>query len=343
MPERNIIVIGGSAGSIEVLKDLVAELPSTLSAALFITVHVSADSPGMLGEILDRAGPLPAHLAEDRAPIQKGHIYVAPPDYHLLLEAGWMRLTHGPKENRSRPAIDPLFRSAAYAFGPQVIGVVLSGMLDDGTAGLWAIKDRGGIAIVQEPSDALYSSMPQSALRYVSVDYRLGVKEMAALLQQLVYEPVAETEERPMPEALAIETGIALGDHALRSGILHLGEPSLFTCPECHGVLIQIEEGGIVRFRCHTGHAYSQQTLLAEVDEAIELTLWSTIRTIDEKALLLHQMAQQLSATQENDLAQQLIRKANEVEQRSQRIRELVLRDSLTKLDEPEKVDPRAS
>lgn len=171
MRQRDIVVIGGSAGSIEALQTLVAALPSTLPAAILVVVHMSADSPGLLPEILDRVSQLPVAAATDRAPLRSGHIYVAPPDQHLLVEPGWMRLTRGPKENRFRPAIDPLFRSAAYAFGPQVIGVVLSGMLDDGTAGLWAI--------VQEPSDARYPSMPESALYYVAVDYRLlrtGVK-----------------------------------------------------------------------------------------------------------------------------------------------------------------------
>ncbi|MEZ4731199.1 MAG: chemotaxis protein CheB [Caldilineaceae bacterium] len=325
MRQRDIIVIGASAGGIEALKTLVATLPSTFPAAIFVVVHMSASSPGLLAGILDNAGPLPVLQATDQAAIRKGRIYVAPPDHHLLLEAGWMRVTHGPKENRFRPAIDPLFRSAAYAFGPQVTGVVLSGMLDDGTAGLWAIKDRGGMAIVQEPREALYSSMPQSALKYVAVDHRLLISEMAPVLEELARTPLAEEGEAPMSEALAIETRIALEDNALESGVLQLGKPSLYTCPECHGVLMQIEEGELVRFRCHTGHAYSQETLLAEIDEMIEAGLWNAVRTMDEKALLLRRMAQANGAQSEGDTERRFHQKAAEVTQRAQLIRQLIL------------------
>ncbi len=324
MGQRDIIVIGGSAGSIEALKTLVAALPSTFSAALFVVVHMSAESPGLLPEILDRASQLPVVPAEDRAPIRSGHIYVAPPDHHLLVEPGWMRLTHGPKENHFRPAIDPLFRSAAYAFGPQVIGVVLSGLLDDGTAGLWAVKDRGGVAIVQEPQEARYPDMPQSALRYVAVEHRLPMQAMADVLVRLVHESLAEEGVQPTSEALAIETKIAFEDNALQSGVLRLGKPSFYTCPECHGVLVQIEEGNIVRYRCHTGHAYSQEALLAEVDEAVETSLWNAVRTLDEKTLFLRQMAQQLPTPAHTDLAQRLTAKADEVEQRAQVVRRAV-------------------
>jgi len=284
MRQRAIIVIGGSAGSIEALKTLVAALPLTLPAALFIVVHMSTDSPGLLSEIFDRVSPLPVAPATDQAPIRTGHIYVASPDHHLLVEPGWMRVTRGPKENRFRPAIDPLFRSAAYAFGSQVIGIILSGMLDDGAAGLWAIKDRGGIAMVQEPSDALYPSMPQSALHYVAVDYCLPISKMAGVLAQLLREPLAEEGERPLSEALAIETKIALADSALQSGVLHLGKPSSYTCPECHAVLVQIAEGDIVRYRCHTGHAYSQEALLAEVDEVVENSSWRSRTALSSSA-----------------------------------------------------------
>lgn len=333
MPQRDIIVVGASAGGIEALKTLITDLPATFPAAIFVVVHLSAESPGLLPTILDHVAQIPVVEATDQAPIRAGHIYVAPPDYHLLLEPGWMRVTYGPKENRFRPAIDPLFRSAAYAFGPQVIGVVLSGLLDDGTAGLWAIKDRGGLAVVQEPGEALYPSMPQSALRHVAVDSRLRMREMAAVLTGLVCEPLTGEmtgemtveSEVPMSDALAIETKIALADNALQSGVLRLGQPSYFTCPECHGVLVQIEEGDIVRFRCHTGHAYSQETLLAEVNEAIELGIWNAVRIMDEKILLLRQMAQQLSTHSNADLAQRFTAKAEEVAQRSQLVRQFVL------------------
>lgn len=236
-----------------------------------------------------------------------------------------MRVTHGPKENRFRPAVDPLFRSAAYAFGQEVIGVVLSGMLDDGTAGLWAIKDRGGIAVIQEPAEAIYGSMPLNALRYVTVDYRLPMADMAAQLEKLVHEPLVDEGELPMSERITVETKIALEDNAFKSGILNLGKPSFFTCPACHGVLVQIQEGELVRYRCHTGHAYSQEALLSEVDESIELGLWNAVRTMDETILLLRQMADQVSTQGDDERAQRFRQKADDVEQRSQQVRQFAI------------------
>lgn len=322
---RDMIVIGASAGGIEALKTLLAQVPATLPATIFIVVHLSAESPGLLAQILAYGSQLPVVQATDQAPIQQGYVYVAPPDQHLLLEAGRLRLTHGPKENRFRPAIDPLFRSAAAAFGPRVIGVVLSGMLDDGTAGLWAIKDRQGIAIVQAPSDALYPSMPQSALRYVAVDHQLPISDMAALLAELVHPPLVQEGASPVGERLVIETNIALADNGLRSGVLQLGMPSFYTCPECHGVLIQIEEGRLMRYRCHTGHAYSPETLLAELSKSVEDGLWNTVRTMDEQVLLLQQLTAQGRATQEPAYADQLHAEAARVLANAQLIREVAV------------------
>ncbi|HEX8145479.1 MAG TPA: chemotaxis protein CheB [Pyrinomonadaceae bacterium] len=178
MPTEQIICIGASSGGIETLRTLVTGLPADFSASIIVVLHTSAESPGILGAILDRSGPLPAANAVNREHIQPGRIYVAPPDYHTLVEPGTIRLMRGPKENRFRPAIDPLFRSAASVYGPMAVGVILSGNLDDGTAGLRAIKQLGGTTIVQDPEDALFSSMPRSALEHVRVDYCLPVAEM---------------------------------------------------------------------------------------------------------------------------------------------------------------------
>ena len=290
MSHRDLIVIGASAGGIEALQTLVAGLPAAFPAALLVVVHVSAQSPRVLARILDRAGALPADYAADGAVITQGQIYVAPPNTHLVVEPGRLRLTQGPKENRFRPAIDPLFRSAAAHYGPRVVGIILSGMLDDGTAGLWSIKDRGGLAVVQEPNEAPYASMPESALKHVVVDYRVPVTTMGSLLTRLVTELRPREGDTPMTEMLAIENKIAWGDPALPSGVLGLGTPSLYTCPECHGVLLQVQAGPVVRFRCHTGHAYTLASLLAEVNESVEATLWSTVRVLEEKVLLLHHL-----------------------------------------------------
>lgn len=340
-PQRNIIVIGASAGGIEALEALVSRLPQDFGASLFVVVHLSADSPGILPNILERAGKLPALSARDGDAILPGHIYVAPPDHHLLLEAGHVRVTRGPRENRFRPAVDPLFRSAAYTYGPKVIGVILSGALDDGTAGLWAIKDRGGLAIVQEPGEAINPSMPLNALRYVRVDHRLPVAGIAQALTRLVDEGVTERGAAPVPDAsqpdfsqpdtkqpdaLQIETTIALEGNPLEAGVMQLGPLSPYTCPECSGVLMQLQEGGILRFRCHTGHAYSVESLLAGIGESIEKTLWNTVRVLEENMLLLRHLGSHAADQQDEGLARRLGFKAQAAEDQVQIVRQLALR-----------------
>ena len=212
MPKHDIIVIGASAGGIEALIELFSVLPQDLPAAVFVVCHLSPQSEGVLPAALSRNGNLRAVNATDREQIIPGRVYVAPPDHHLLVEPGFVRVTQGPKENRFRPAIDPLFRSAAYAYGPRVIGVVLTGALDDGTAGLWAIKERGGLAIVQDPDDALFPSMPLSALTNVQVDYRVPLSEIAPLLVRLVSEPAGEEEVQAMSDNMGIEVKVAAED-----------------------------------------------------------------------------------------------------------------------------------
>lgn len=220
MASRDIIVIGASAGGLEAMRDIVRDLPEDLNAALFLVRHISPSSYSVLPTILAKAGKLPVEHAIEGEPIRSRKIYLAPPDRHMLLEPGRVRLTMGPKENRFRPAIDPLFRSAAYSFGPRVIGVILSGALDDGTAGLWAIKDRGGIAVVQDPDEAQQSSMPLSALNNVDIDYRLPASEIARLLVRLTCEPIGEGGDQPISNQLEIETRIASEDNSLDSGTI---------------------------------------------------------------------------------------------------------------------------
>jgi len=335
MSNQDIIVIGTSAGGIDALKVIASGLPQGLKAAVFVVMHISADSPGILAEILNRAGPLPALKATNQDPIQLGHIYVAPPDRHLLLEENYIRLTAGPKENRFRPAIDPLFRSAAEVYGPRVIGVILTGGLDDGTAGLWTIKQQGGTAVVQDPKDALYPSMPWNALQHVAVDYCLPVKEIAPLLAHLVNAPAKESAPS-VSEEVRIEVNIAKEDNALEAGVMKLGAPSNFSCPECHGVLLQIKEGDRVRFRCHTGHAYSLESLLGEITERIEESLWDTIRSVEESVLLLRQMADQLSQHNHTAAAAILRQKAQEAQQRSNLVRQAVMSHETLSGDEYE-------
>src|SRR5262245_7512145 len=195
MAKRNIVVLGGSSGSFEVFKTIANGLPADLDASIFIVWHMSPDIPGILSQVLTRVGPIEARQAKDREPIRMGRIYVARPDHHLVIDDSHLRVARGPKENRFRPAIDPLFRSAAYTYGPRVIGVITSGALDDGTSGLWAIKQRGGITIVQDPADAEIASMPESAIQEVDVDYIVPASKIAGLITRIVKQEVDAGEE----------------------------------------------------------------------------------------------------------------------------------------------------
>ena len=315
MPGRDIIVVGASAGGVEALRALVAGLPKEFPGTVFVVMHTAPDSPGVLAQILDRAGPLPALNAANRERFRPGHVYVAPPDQHLLLEPGAMRLTRGPKENRFRPAIDPLFRSAAQVYGPRVVGVILTGGLDDGVSGLWTIKRLGGLAVVQHPEEAYMPSMPLNAIAQVEVDHTLPLAEIPPLLARLASTTVAEQGGYDVPEDLEIEVKIAMEENALESGIGKLGSPSIFTCPECHGTLLQLKENGRTRYRCHTGHAFSADSLLAELTESVEETLWSAVRSIAECAMLMRHMSEHVRES-DNGAYERFLEKARDAERR---------------------------
>ena len=326
MRGRDIIVIGTSSGGIDALKELAAGLPRDLRAAVFVVLHVAPYSLGILPELLERSGPLPASNAKDLEPIEPGRIYVAPPDQHMLLDpSGYVRVTRGPRENRFRPAIDPLFRSAAYAFGRRVVGVILTGWLDDGTAGLWAVKERGGTTIVQHPDDAFAPAMPLNAIKHVEVDHITPLKDIAPLLVRQTETPAAEEGVRPVSEEMETEVKIAREDNALESGIMKWGEPSVYACPECHGVLLQLKEGGNLRFRCHTGHAYSVDSLLAEYGEKTEESLWSAIRAIEEGVLLMRDLAKHFGERHNDEDAEALLKKADESQERANLVRRAVM------------------
>jgi two-component system, chemotaxis family, protein-glutamate methylesterase/glutaminase len=334
MPGHDIIVIGASAGGIEALRVLVAGFPHDLQASIFVVLHLSPTGPSVLAEILTQSGLLPGTQVVKGELMAPGHIYVAPPDHHLLVEQGHVRVTRGPKENRFRPSVDVLFRSAAYAYGSRVIGVILTGALDDGTAGLWAVKDRGGLAVVQDPQEARHSSMPQSALRHVSADACLPLAKIAPKLVQLSGEPATAERDHLVSKKLAIEARMAWGNHMLDSGVLELGRPSPYTCPDCHGTLLQLQDGSFPRFRCHTGHAYSPNSLLADVTESLEHSLGNTLRLIDEKVLLLRHLAQHARDRNDVMLAELAEQKARDAEQSSELIREFLIRQETLSEDQ---------
>ena len=319
---NDIIVVGASAGGIEALKELVGALPEDFSASIFIVLHTAPDAPGLLPDILDRVARLTTKKAEDGERINAGTIYVAPPDRHLLVEPNRLRVTRGPKENRFRPAIDPLFRSAAQTYGPRVIGVILTGYLDDGTAGLWTVKQLGGTAIVQDPKDALVPFMPQNALAHVNVDYCLPLAEIAPLLVRLTTEAAEEEGVYPVPKEVEIEVNIAKEQKAIDAGVLQLGEPSNYACPECHGVLLQLKEGPLYRFRCQTGHAYSLESLLTDITEKMDDALWNSIRAFEEGELFMRHMAEHLDLGDNSHSAQSVLKRADETKRRANLMRQ---------------------
>ena len=323
MQTKHLVVIGASSGGIEALRDLVKNLPADFPAAIAVVLHTSPDSPGVLPGILSRAGPIPAVIPRDKQRLEPGRIYVAAPDFHLLVEPGQLRVAKGPRENRFRPAIDPLFRSAAQVFGPATVGVLLSGSLDDGVAGMWTIKQLGGTTIVQDPDDALFPSMPESAIRNARIDHVAMIQDIGPLLVRLTASPVVG-EQEPAPRAIDIEVKIAKEEDPVESGVHDLGHPSRLACPECHGVLLELKEGGRLRFRCHTGHAYSMESLLADVNEGIEKALWNTVRAMQEGTLLMERMVEHTEEAHPATDTSRLAARARELDAQSDVLRGMI-------------------
>jgi two-component system, chemotaxis family, protein-glutamate methylesterase/glutaminase len=289
MARRDIVVIGGSAGAIESITEIVRGLPADFPAAVFVVVHFPGSVTSALPRILSRAGALRAVHPESEAPIEHGRIYVAPPDCHLFIEDANVRLSRGPKENGHRPAIDPLFRSAAHHYGTRVIGVLLSGNLSDGTAGLLSIKQQGGIAIVQDPDAALYSGMPRSAIERVPVDHVVQVRAMSELLVSLTAEAAPSRKDAAMGSSHNDDDTldeVAREDRKTQAGI-----PSTMSCPECHGVLWEHRDVDVLAFRCRVGHAFTEEALLAIQAEQLEAALWTALRALEEHSALSRRLA----------------------------------------------------
>lgn len=331
MQVRRAVVIGGSAGALDGLLDIVRHLPLDFPAAVLVVVHLSPDHPSRLPELLNGAGPLEARSARGGEAPEPGRIYVAPPDHHLLLHRDRIMVSRGPKENRARPSIDVLFRSAAYTYGPGVTGVLLSGMLDDGTSGLWTIKQLGGHAVVQHPEEAEYPSMPLSAVQRVEVDDILPAREIGPRLVRQAGQPAADGHRgRPQMDErerhrLEVELRTAAEDNAFEGGVLNLGPMSTFTCPECHGAMVRLQEGRSIRFRCHTGHAFTPAALLSELRESVEATLWSAVRALDENVMLLEHLAKHFGEAGEPIQGEAFRQEAARVGERSRTVRGVAL------------------
>ena len=327
MPGHDIIVVGASAGGVEALTYLVKHLPPDLNAAILIVLHVPAHGTSVLPRILERAGNLPVSHAKNGEEIRPGQIYVAPPDYHLLVKPGYILLTRGPRENSHRPAIDPLFRTAARAYGRRVVGVVLTGVLDDGTAGLKAVKTRNGVAVVQHPDDAMYSGMPRSAIANVdAIDHIMPLSEIPAALVVLANTPVSTEAEKPVSQEMEIESELAEMNMTVLNKDERPAKPSPFACPDCGGTLWDLSQGDLLRFRCRTGHALSAETLLAKQSDALEDALWIALRALEEKSSLAHRMAERMRDRNHDLSAQQLEQQAHDAQQQAALIRDVLLK-----------------
>jgi two-component system chemotaxis response regulator CheB len=290
MKPQTVIVIGASAGGVEALGVLVGGLPADLPAAILVVLHIGAHKSDLPG-LLNRVGRLRAAHPADEDEVSAGQIYVAPPDHHMTLEDGRVRLTKGPRENFSRPAIDPLFRSAAADYGADVIGVILTGGLNDGTAGLYEVKLHGGVAIVQDPGDAQSPSMPRSALAHVAVDHCEPLTAIAPLLVRLVSERAVLPHRHPATKTQVPEM----------TGEFTLNHPVAVTCPDCGGALRETNLGTITMFECHIGHRYTAEVMLAGQFLAMERFIESAMRSLNERAELCRQMAEKISVSDAGD------------------------------------------
>lgn len=304
---RDTIVIGTSTGGLEALHRVLQPLPADLPASIFVVLHTHASSPGRLAEILGRVTPLKVAYATHGEPIERGRIYLAPSDNHLMLENGYVHVARGPKENGHRPAVDPLFRSAARSYGPRVVGVLLTGALDCGTAGLMTVKAQGGITIVQEPGEAVQPDMPRNALNHVEIDHVLRLARIGPLLDRIARTRVAVPAVSHNGMLAEIEAATA--------------QPADVVCPSCGGVMHEFEINGLMRFRCHTGHTFSLEGLADEQVRALEGALWAAVRALQESETLARRMANYAGT----DMEQRFEEKAQAMKHHASRIQRMLL------------------
>lgn len=327
-----IVVVGTSAGGLSALVSLVQQLADNFPAPLLVVMHISADASGdVLLKALNKHSKLKCKHAENKEKLKIGYIYLAPSDHHLMVEKnGTLLVTKGAQENRSRPGIDPLFRSAAVAFGNRVTGVLLTGYLDDGTAGLIAIQKCGGTSIVQDPEDADYPDMPNNALNQLKVDYCIPIAEMGAVLDQLMLRKL--DKRTSVPDDVSREAAIAERVLSDLPSVNALGEQVPFNCPGCGGVLWKLDKGPALRYRCHTGHAYTAKVLLAEQTNKIEETMWTALRMFEERRNLLMTIAKEQTGASSRSASE----RANLSQVHINRIRAILLADDkATTADSP--------
>lgn len=320
---QRVITVGASKGGPEALRTFVSHLEAALPAAVLVVQHQAPDSPQLLAGILTEAGALPAAYAVDGEPLLPGHIYLARPNRHLVLENGRIRVMTGPRENRARPAIDPLFRSTAVAYGSRAIGVLLTGMLDDGTSGLNAIRRCGGVTMVQTPLEAAYPDMVNNALAALEIDYCLPLVELAHLLNQLVHVPPPQNP--PVPEDLRLE--VTFSQRAMTGSELmdQVGQATSFTCPDCGGRLWELTNSAQPRYRCEVGHAFNAATLVRGNGEAVEQSLWAAMRALEERERMLQRLATSAETNGRNTIALDYHERAAETKNHKTHLHQFIL------------------
>jgi two-component system chemotaxis response regulator CheB len=322
----SIVVAGASAGGLNALTELVSRLPETLPAAVFIVMHMSKYSlVDVIRYHLEKHGRHPCRVPGNREQIIAGNIYIAPPDWHMLLKKDTIRLIKGPHENRYRPSIDVLFRSAAASYDSRVVGIILSGMLDDGTSGMSAIKRSGGICIIQEPTDAAFPDMPNNVLKNVEVDYRVPVADMGYILEDIFARPIRN--DIPIPEDVILEADITERMASNISDLEKIGTHSNFTCPDCGGNLWRMRNDAAPRYRCHTGHVYTEDLLMKKQNQALEESLWVSIRMLEERRNMLLNVA----GSEKDDVRKMQLSRAADMSEHAARLKELLINISRQK------------
>jgi two-component system chemotaxis response regulator CheB len=305
MRKHDIVVIGTSAGGVGALQEILKGLPQDLPASVFIVMHLTPHIPSFLARVLLKAGRIPVQPVLGPMNFRRGHIYVAPPDHHIALSRTQVDINRGPRENWNRPSVDVLFRSAATSHGPHVIGIILTGFLDDGTAGLAAIRREGGITMVQDPEDAMFPDMPLNAVQNVQIDHVVPLSQIAPTLVNLVRSRPDRSRMR-VSEEVAIETAIAKATMTRMNGraaLEKLGRPATFTCPECLGPLWELKDGDLVRYRCQVGHAFSAESMMTAQQDAVERALWKALGAIESRVALWRRISERMKGPRLQDLA----------------------------------------
>ena len=325
MPERSsfVIAVGASAGGLNAISELVSQLPSDLDGSVFVVLHLSKAALGdILVSRIQKNTSLPCKIAEDKEIIKTGHVYIAPPDAHLLVKEDHVIIGHGPAENRFRPSIDVLFRSVAASHGERTIGIILTGFLNDGTAGMMAIKQSGGYCIVQDPNEAEYPDMPLAVLENMEVDDCVSLKNMGKVIVEIINK--AEVKGVAAPQNIISESKLSEKSATGINGVRSLGEKTVYACPDCGGGLWKIENGKIKHYRCHIGHSYSENDLLLKQSETTEHTLWVAVRMMEERKLFLQKIAKENDEKGLQRLSSQYNQRSKELEQHISTLKELL-------------------